>query len=210
MHSFEVLSNESTCRKKVRLGLEQVIYTKKAIGKPNGPIMLQACVLYQWTEIGNTCGNEVTVEGFYAQQKLSCSDTVDTYYYNPYVGTKCRCIVTKGVCSVCYFDGNIVEKVELLTHSEVVGKNLLPIRRNVYIRILSAQLRIDVVITSITDRKRNRVRRDSWRHLLLKESENDENELEFFDTVSYSVFWGISYTVFWDFKLNIIYMFCVV
>ena len=28
MHSFEVHSNESACRKKVRLGLEQVMYGK--------------------------------------------------------------------------------------------------------------------------------------------------------------------------------------
>ena len=45
---------------------------------------------------------------------------------------------------------------------------------------------------------------------MLKESERAENELEFVDTVSYSVFWGTSYTVFWGFRLNIIYVLRVV
>ena len=31
MHSFEVHSNESACIKKVRLGLEQVLHTTKAL-----------------------------------------------------------------------------------------------------------------------------------------------------------------------------------
>ena len=73
------------------------------------------------------------VEGLYVHRKLSCGDTVDMHYYIFSIEKKGGIILSKGVCSVCYFDGNIVEKVELLTHSEVVGKNLLPIRRNVYI-----------------------------------------------------------------------------
>ena len=31
------------------------IYSKKAVGEPNGPSKLQACVLNQWTESGYTC-----------------------------------------------------------------------------------------------------------------------------------------------------------
>ena len=62
----------------------------------------------------------------------------------------------------------------------------------------------------ITKIERNIVRRDIWRHLLLKESEGAEKELKFVDTVSYSVFWGISYTVFWGFQFNINYMLWVV
>ena len=38
----------------------------KAIGGPNGPSERQAGKLDIWIEIGYACGNEVTVEGFYA------------------------------------------------------------------------------------------------------------------------------------------------
>ena len=139
----------------------------------------------------------MTIEVFYAKRKLSYGDTVETHYYNPYVGENGGRIVTKGVCYVWYVDSNIVDKVEILMRPEVVGKNLLPLCRNFVMWILSSQLRYGVVIPSITDRIRNRVRRDSWRHLLIKESKRAENELEFVETVSYSVFWCISYTVFW-------------
>ena len=55
------------------------------------------------------------VEGLYAQRKLSCGGSVEQNYYNPFVGTKGGRIVTTTVCSVCYLDENIVDKVELLT-----------------------------------------------------------------------------------------------
>ena len=42
------------------------IYSKKSAGEPNSPGKLQACILDQWTESGYACGNEVSVEGFYA------------------------------------------------------------------------------------------------------------------------------------------------
>ena len=64
------------------------IYSKKSMGEPNGPGKLQACVLDQWTESEYTCEKEVSVEGFYAQQKLSFSETVKTNYYNPLLGQK--------------------------------------------------------------------------------------------------------------------------
>ena len=74
----------------------------------------------------------MTVEGFYAQWKLSCSDTFYTHYYNPSVVTKGGMVLTKEVCSVCYFDENNVDNVEILTRPEVVGKNPLHIFRNCF------------------------------------------------------------------------------
>ena len=109
------------------------MYSKKAVGETNGPSKLQACVLDQWTEIGYACGNEVAVEGFYAHQELNWGETVEAYYYNPSVGKKGGILVTKGVCSVCYFDKNIVDIVESFTRPGVVGKNLLPLCRNFFI-----------------------------------------------------------------------------
>ena len=50
----------------------------------------------------------------------------------PSVRTKGGIIVTKGVFSVCYFDKNIVYKVELLTRPEIVGKSPLPLFRNCF------------------------------------------------------------------------------
>ena len=72
------------------------------------------------------------VIGFYAQQKLFCGDTVETQYYNTYAGTKGGRIVTRWVSYVCYFDENIVDKVETLTQPEVVGKHPLPLCRNFF------------------------------------------------------------------------------
>ena len=76
------------------------IFSMKEIGGANGPSERQACKLDRWKESGYVCGNEVTVEGFYAQRKLSCVGSVERNYYNPSVGTKCGIIVTKTVCSV--------------------------------------------------------------------------------------------------------------
>ena len=92
----------------------------KEIGGPKSPSERQACELDRCTESGYACGNEVTVEGFYVQRKLSCGGSVERNYYNPSVGTKGGRIVTKTVCSVCYLDENIVDKVELLTRPEIV------------------------------------------------------------------------------------------
>ena len=72
------------------------------------------------------------VEGLYVHRKLSCGDTVDMHYYIFSIEKKGGIILSKGVCSVCYFDENIVDKVELLTRLEVVGKNPLPICRNCF------------------------------------------------------------------------------
>ena len=47
-----------------------------------------------------------------------------------------------------------------------------------------------MLIHSRSERKRNRARRDIWRHLLLKESERAENELELVNTVSYNISLG--------------------
>ena len=63
-----------------------LIYSKRTVGKSNGPSKLQACVLNQWTASGYTCGREVELEGFYAQQKLICSDIIEMHYYNPLLG----------------------------------------------------------------------------------------------------------------------------
>ena len=64
------------------------VYSNRAVGESNGPSKFQSCVLDQWTESGYTCEKEVSVECFYAQQKLSCSETVKTNYYNPLLGQK--------------------------------------------------------------------------------------------------------------------------
>ena len=79
-------------------------------------------------------------------------------------------------------------KIELLTRPEIVGKNPLPLFNNCLKWILSAQLRGGVWITRRIERKWNRVRSDSWRHLFLKEIKRWENKIEFVDTVSYIVF----------------------
>ena len=76
------------------------IYSKKAVGETNVPFKIQACVLDQYTDSGYVCGNKVTVEGLYAQEKLFCSDTIGKNYYNPSFGKKGGGIVTKGVCYV--------------------------------------------------------------------------------------------------------------
>ena len=73
----------------------------KEIGGANGPSERQACELDRCTESGYACGNEVTVEGFYAQRKLSCGGSVEQNYYNPSIGTKYERNITKTVCSVC-------------------------------------------------------------------------------------------------------------
>ena len=78
----------------------QCIYSKKAVGEPNGLIKIQSCVLNKCTDSGYACGNEVTVEVFYAHQKLSCGNTVDIHSYNLSVGTKGGRIGTKRVSSV--------------------------------------------------------------------------------------------------------------
>ena len=101
------------------------IYLKKGVGEPNGHSKLQVCGLDKYTESAYACGNEVKVEGLYVQWKLSCGDTVDMHYYIFSIEKKGGIILSKGVCSVCYFDKNIVYKVELLTRLEVVGKNML-------------------------------------------------------------------------------------
>ena len=72
------------------------------------------------------------VEGFYAHQKLSCGGSVERNYYNPYVGTKGGKIATKTVCSICYLDGNIVDKVEILTRLDILRKHLWPLFRNCF------------------------------------------------------------------------------
>ena len=64
------------------------VYSNRAVGESNGPSKFQSCVLDQWTESGYTCGNELTLESFFAQQKLSCSDTFEMHYYNPLLGRK--------------------------------------------------------------------------------------------------------------------------
>ena len=71
----------------------------------------------------------MTVKGLYTQRKLICGGRVEQNYYNPSVGKKDGRIVTNTVCSVCYLDENIVDKVELLTCPEIVGKNQLPLCR---------------------------------------------------------------------------------
>ena len=76
------------------------IDSKKSVGE-----------LDKWTESGYVCENELTVESFYAQRKLSCVDTVQTHYCNPSGRTKGGRIATKGIYYVCYFDENIVEKL---------------------------------------------------------------------------------------------------
>ena len=107
----------------------------KEIGGPNGPSECQACKLYQWTESGYACVNEVIVERFYSHWKLSCVGSVEQNYYNPSVGKKYGIIVTKTVCYVCYLEENIVDKVELLTSPDIVGKNTLPLCRNFDVNI---------------------------------------------------------------------------
>ena len=92
----------------------------KSIGGPNDPSERQECELDQCTDIGYACGHDVTVEGFYAQRKLSCGGSVEQNYYNPSIGTKGAIIVTNTVCSVYYLEENIVDKVELLTRPEIV------------------------------------------------------------------------------------------
>ena len=101
----------------------------KETGGPNGTSERQACELDGWTESGYACRNEVKVEGFYAQRKLSCGGSVERNYCNPSVWTKGGRIVTNTVCSVCYLDENIVYKVELLTCPEIVGGDPLPLCR---------------------------------------------------------------------------------
>ena len=46
MHIFEVHSNESACRKKVRLGLEQVLWMGRGLtqGDPESPIIFNIMV----------------------------------------------------------------------------------------------------------------------------------------------------------------------
>ena len=66
---------------------------------------------------------------FYDQRKLRCGGTVNSYYYNPYTGTKGSRIATEGVCSVYYFKDKNVDKVELMRRPEVAGKNPLPLFR---------------------------------------------------------------------------------
>ena len=71
-------------------------------------------------------------------RRLLCTAEVNLQWHcwdlllQPSVGTKGGIILTKGVCSVCYFDKNIVDKVELLTRPEIVGKSLLPLCRNCF------------------------------------------------------------------------------
>ena len=72
----------------------------KDIGGANGPSERQACKLDRWKESVYVSGNDVTVEGFYAQRKLSYVGSVERKHYNPSVGTNCGIIVTKTVCSV--------------------------------------------------------------------------------------------------------------
>ena len=103
------------------------IFSMKASGGPNVPSKLRAFELDRSTESGYACVNGVTVQGFYAQWKLSCGDSVEINYYNPSVGTKGGTIVTKTVCSVFYLDENNVDKVELLKRPETVGVNPLPL-----------------------------------------------------------------------------------
>ena len=43
------------------------IYSKRTVGKSNGPRKLQACVLDQFTDSGCTYGREGILEGFYEQ-----------------------------------------------------------------------------------------------------------------------------------------------
>ena len=57
MHSFEVHSNESACRKKVRLGLEQVIHTFEML---TNCILAIVIILIAWFGgIINHCGKHM-------------------------------------------------------------------------------------------------------------------------------------------------------
>ena len=86
--------------------------------------------------------------------------------------------MTKTVCSVCYLDKNIVDKVELLTCPEIVGKNTLPLCRNfldMNIKFLATRLCVNPhqniekrkrtkkrqLETLVTSRKR-KCRKRSW------------------------------------------------
>ena len=64
---------------------------------------------------------------FYAQRKLCFGCTVKYKYYNTYTKTKGRKIVTVDVCSICYLKDNILDKVEPMMITEVVGMNTLTV-----------------------------------------------------------------------------------
>ena len=49
----------------------------KSIVGPSVPSERQSCEPDRWTESGYACGNEVTIEGCYAQRKFSCVGSAD-------------------------------------------------------------------------------------------------------------------------------------